>query len=551
MTDVCVQFGSSLRINCSSSMTVDLSYVKWHLDNRLLANAFGVSALEFVSVNQSNSGIYECLHTDDSLVYSVNRITVFQPIRFLSPVSYEVSIGQDFQITCEATGYPELTYSWSRSGIPIGSNSVSLSIQNMSLSDTGEYLCFIYNECEQKEVKISVSLSQQFSLSGGVIIGIVVVVIIIAFVTIILLFISMVQLRKYIQHIAGGSKSGSRGGTNISFRRNKSFANSSSHRDSISEMFVNEGVIHNNPVFIEGSTNGKAAFIGNLIGIPQHQPEKQKPRFPLVASATGVKQYSSDDLDIAPKPEPELSPDVKRSKSLKYQKPRTSPIKLAPYEHRFSPPRSHSNQIPQKELSKTKESSEDVARKQELFQTENVSTVMKRKISLEDDLSVTPGDISDFLANEMTGTDSDLEGEFVAPLPIRLPRFGAKRAVQKDDTFLRQSRKHNSDLSWDELDKHFHVLDTFVASGATKRAIRVTTATTRSSHNLESIVEESNSMVGLSEGVSKVAVKDVSHLVYKVTDIDEVDPWVDRDISNIPREIVATRTKRFDSKYFN
>ena len=555
VTDMCVQFGSSWRVNCSSSMTVDTMFVVWYLDDILLSNSFGIYTLEFGSVGQSDSGVYKCLNTDDnSIIYSINELTVFQPIKFISPVSYEVSIGQDFQIFCEASGYPELTYSWSRNGVPIGTSSMSLLIQNVSLSDTGEYSCSISNDCDQIEVRISVSLYQPVSLSGGIIIGIVVAVIIVSFVTIIFMFISMVQLRKYLRHhFFGGSKGGSRGGTNISFRRNKSFANSSSHRDSISEMFVNEGVIHDNPVFTEGSGNERAAFIGNLIGIPQHKPDIQKPLFSLVDSATGVKQYSSDDLDITPKPEPEpeLTPDVKRSRSLKYTKPQSSPIKLAPYEHRFSPPRYHDDKVKQKEHSKVKELSQDVAKQHQLFRTENVSSVMKRKISLEDDLSVTPGDISDFLTNEITGNDSDSDEEFVAPLPIRMPRSGAKREVQKDNIILKQTQKHNSDLSWDELDKHFHVLDTFVVPGAARRARPVTTVTTRPSRNLESIVEESNSMVRLSEEVSRVAVKNASNLVYKVTDIDEVDPWVVRDISNIPREIVATRTKRFDSKYFN
>ena len=553
MTEECVQFGSSWSVNCSSSLTVDPAFVAWRLNDTLLTDYMYMGALEFESVSQSDSGVYECYNIDNSLVYSANTLTVFQPIRFISPLSYDVSIGQDFQIFCVASGYPELAYSWSMSGVPIGTSSMSLSILNVSVSDIGEYSCLISNECEQIEVVISVSLSQQVSLSGAVIIAIVVGVIIVSFVAIICMFISMVQVSKYVRHLVSGSKSGSRRSTNISFRRNKSFAHSSSHRDSISEMFVKEGVIHSNPVFIEGSTNEKSAFIGNLIGIPQHQSENQKPEIPLVASATEVKQYSIDDLEIKPKPEPEveLTPDVKRSRSLKYSKPQPPPSKLAPYEHRFSPPRYHDNQKQQKKLPETRESSQSVAKQQKLFQAENMITVMKRKISLEDDLSVTPGDISDFLTNEMSGNDSNSDEELVAPLPIRMPRSGATRETQKEDTILKQTQRHNSDLSWDELDKHFHVLDTYVTPGATKRAKRVSTVTTKPSPNLESIVEESNSMVRLSEEVSKVAVKSMPQLVYKVTDIDEVDPWIERDISNIPKEIVATRTKRFDSKYFH
>ncbi|KAI6649186.1 NACHT and WD repeat domain-containing protein 1-like [Oopsacas minuta] len=574
-TEECVLIGSSWCLNCSSNLQPGVeSHIIWKVNGRINQSYEQMVSIKFDPVDQSNSGDYECSNIMTSEIYSTNQITVYQPIKVLSSLNYFITLGEDFDIFCRADGIPELSYSWFRNGSLIGTGTNTISIQDATISDTGEYQCLIANECTQLKQRIIVSPFQPIMLSEGVIIAIVIGTILCVFVTVVCLFISMLQVRKYIHHLSDGSKGGSRHSTNISLRRKHSFKSSSSHRNSISDMFVQEGVIHENPVFTDGLANQKSAYIGQLIGIPQ--TEDQVSHLSLAGSTTGGKSYSSDDLELKLTDKLELAPDVRRSRSLSYAKTEIPETKLAPYEHRFSPSRSLRNQNGQSEFSKRKVSkertiSEMVAEKRRIFDPtatntsppkafyaksepkqglvpKETKTVLKRKISLDDDLRVTPGDISDFLTKEIPGNSSDSDEDMVAALPLRMPHSGAIRLAQDENILLKEINKFkpelNTELTWDELDKHFHVLDTFVTPGATQRLRNVSTHA-----NLDPILEESPSTIQLAEEASRVAVyKRPKDRRWKVTNIDEVDPWAVRDISNIPTKIVATRSKRFDRK---
>ena len=580
-TETCVLIGSSWYANCTT-YPVNEEFIVWKKDGLLLEEYSKQPTIQIYPIDQSHAGIYVCMNIDSLIIYSTHKLTPYRPIKLVSPTSYQINIGDDLNIYCQATGIPELTYSWFRYGVLLGSGTDTYSITNATVSDTGVYECQISNECTYLELNIEVTIYRPIALAEGFIIGIVIGLIFVAFLCIICVFVSLVHLRKFLRHQTTGSKSGSNISSQPRLRRKRSFA-SSSHRNSISDMFVQEGVIHENPVFSESAANEMSAKIGNLIGIPQLQSDLDKiSHLSLGGSTTGGKSYSSDDLDLKPIEKPDLNTtDVRRSKSLSYSR---VPIqeykpKLAPYEHRFSPGRTHRYQSkplefsPQK-VSKERIISEVVAKKRKIFdQPESEpsppkystirklgqsampelvpkprKTVFLRKISLDDELSVTPGDLADFLTNEMAANESDSDEELVAPLPIRMPHSTETRQVQEDTFFLQEVRKVKPELSWDELDKHFHVLDTFVTSGATrhKRASGITG--TKPVPNLESIAEESPSMIRLVEEVSRVAVKKRQNMRQKVSHIDERDPWAEGDISYIPTEIVATRSKKFDNK---
>ena len=589
-TDRCVVIGSSWHANCSSS-SLNEQFIIWKKDGILKTEYNKETVIQIDSVNQSHAGVYTCLNIQSFFIYSTHKLTPYQPIKFLSPTSYQITLGDNFVIYCHASGLPELTYVWFLNGTFLGSGTDMYSITEADISNLGIYECQITNECDDLKQNIRVSIYRPMSFSEGLIIGFVIGTIILLFLGIICVFVSLVQIRKYIRHHSSGSKSGTDISNQSRLRRKRSFGHSSSHRNSISEMFVQEGIIHENPVFIEGAANEKAATIGNLIGIPQIKPDLDEISHLSLAGSTGGKCYSSDDFDLKLTEKQELNTtDVRRSKSLSYSRvsARDMQQKLAPYEHRFSPSRAHRYQskpleFSPKNVSRERTISEVVAKKRKIFdqpepepsppkystvrklgqselpefmnlelKPESVpkprKTVFQRKISLDDELSVTPGDVADFLTNQMAANDSDSDEELLPPLPIRRPHSTETRHFQADTFRLGDSRKTYPELSWDELDKHFHVFDTFVVPGASRQKDVSSTTGTKIVANLESIAEESPSMVQLAEEVSRVAVKKRQIRRQKVSHIDEGDPWKEGDVSYIPKRIVETRSKRFDTK---
>ena len=585
-TDKCVLIGSSWHANCSSS-SLNAEFIIWKKDGRLVMEYNKQTSIQINSVDQSNAGVYTCLNTDTYQIYSTHTLTPYQPIKFNSPNSYQINIGDSLVLLCEASALLNLTYTWFRNGTLLGSGTTMYSLTDTTSSDLGLYQCQVTNQCTELRQDIYVTIYSLNSLSEAFIIGFVIATIMLSFFCVICVFVSLVQLRKFLRHKSSGSKSGSNISKRARLRRHRSFGHSSSHRNSISDMFLQEGVIHENPVFSEGAANEMPATIGNLIGIPRNQSDLDEISHLSLAGTTGGKCYSSDDLDL----KQELNTtDIRRSKSLSYSRVAAEEAKpkLAPYEHRFSPGRAYRYQTKPLEFSpkrapKERIISEAVARKQKIFdqpepepsppeyatirklgqsalpeymelklKPESIpkprKTVLKRKISLDDELSVTPGDVADFLTNEIPANDSDSEEELVAPLPIKRPRSTETRHIQDDTFLLGEVRKTNPELSWDELDKHFHVLDTYVFP-APSRQKRVTTISgTKPVPNLESIAEESPSMVRLAEEVSRVAVKKRHNRRLKVSQLDERDPWMEGDFSHIPKKIVATRSKRFDTK---
>ncbi|RYY90691.1 MAG: HYR domain-containing protein [Chitinophagaceae bacterium] len=60
-----------------------------------------------------------------------------------------------FSVTASGSG---LLYQWYRSGTPVGANSATLTLSNISISDTGRYTCTVYNACDRSEISAVATL---------------------------------------------------------------------------------------------------------------------------------------------------------------------------------------------------------------------------------------------------------------------------------------------------------------------------------------------------------------------------------------------------------
>ena len=582
----CVLVGSTLRKNCSSND----SNAFWYRNSSIFQRS---PHFEINVFTESNSGIYVCAHFNTLEVYSNYTLVAFEPIRIHSPLSYTVVLNETADILCSVTGRPELNFSWVLNNIPLNlpPNTKNIYIPSVSPDDIGTYECQVTNKCEKVTFTISVSMItiNTFQLSQGAIIGIVVVVILCLFMSITCGFVACIQVRKYCRTVIRGSKSGSSRGSLYSdqskLRQKKSIIHSSSHRNSITDLFVQDGIVHDNPVFIEGIANEKGRAFSNLIGIPQTQLETERTsHLSLAGSTTGGKHYSSDDLELKPVEDLEPTPEIKRSKSMRTSRVEKKEFlteisyeKPAPYEHRFSPKVSHSNprNVPVLISSRGMRISDTIAETRKKFDNPDLNSSppnfraqfevelktnlapivdKQRKISLDDSLRVTPGDLSDFLMlGAKEESDSSDEDELVSALPIKMPHSSATRHSQEQSAALKEFQKPKRDVSFDELDKHFHVLDTFVSPAtflSDTRQKRISSAVTKSK-NLESILEESPSMVRMAEsGSTRLGVRRAVSAQQKVSRFhDEGDPWKAEELANIPNRIVATRSMRFDPDY--
>jgi len=132
------------------------------------------------SYSTTEAGDYTCEVSGDcgSVVSNPATVTVnTTPTITMQPVSAELVEGNDTSFTVEATG-SDLSYQWRKDGSDLsetsnitGTNTKTLSIENIVLADAGDYTCYISNDCGNVttdkavlSVTVNINLVEKYNL---------------------------------------------------------------------------------------------------------------------------------------------------------------------------------------------------------------------------------------------------------------------------------------------------------------------------------------------------------------------------------------------------
>ncbi len=144
--------GTNVILSVTASGTAPLSY-QWQLNGNNLAGQTS-STLLLASVQASQAGIYTVVVSNPANVpvksapatLTVNTV----PVITVQPLSLTGALGSNVTFTVSATGPGILRYSWSHNGAVIpGATQVTLSLNNISFSDIGNYTVTVANDTGQ------------------------------------------------------------------------------------------------------------------------------------------------------------------------------------------------------------------------------------------------------------------------------------------------------------------------------------------------------------------------------------------------------------------
>ncbi|XP_025100303.1 cell adhesion molecule 1-like isoform X1 [Pomacea canaliculata] len=115
----------------------------------------------------SNTNTDDCTNPNTGFCRNGERMLVFYPVSIsLSPQTPAITVdqGSDYSLTCNAEGYPQPVLRWYKNSDPnytLGTNS-TLKLQNLTLSDSGVYVCIGSNNIngaqlnDSKQVEITI-----------------------------------------------------------------------------------------------------------------------------------------------------------------------------------------------------------------------------------------------------------------------------------------------------------------------------------------------------------------------------------------------------------
>jgi kumamolisin len=145
--------GSNLSLTVVASGTAPLSY-QWYLSGSPISGA--TSSIYNINVTSASSGVYYVTVTNayGSVTSNQAAITVtipaVPPTIAVQPVSQNVNLGSNLNLSVVATGTAPLAYQWNFNSIPItGANASTYTINSIALNQAGVYSVSISNSAGQ------------------------------------------------------------------------------------------------------------------------------------------------------------------------------------------------------------------------------------------------------------------------------------------------------------------------------------------------------------------------------------------------------------------
>ena len=122
--------------------------IRWTRNGNVISGATGTS-YTVSNATTGSAGTYSCSVTDGELTVNCNNfaLTVNQIVRITAqPSNQAVNEGVDVQLNVTATGTGPLSYQWHFNSQPIsGATSASLSLNDVTVDDDGNYYCVVTN----------------------------------------------------------------------------------------------------------------------------------------------------------------------------------------------------------------------------------------------------------------------------------------------------------------------------------------------------------------------------------------------------------------------
>ncbi|MGD9201149.1 MAG: PKD domain-containing protein [Chitinispirillia bacterium] len=142
-----VEIGGSALFSVSATGTPSLSY-QWQKNGSDISGAID-STYSINPVAQSDSGWYKVAVSTIAGDVVSDSAYLFVPVPVVitsQPTDTAVMLGNPFSLSISATGQPPLEFKWLKSGTDSSGASDVMSIGNAAFSDTGFYICKVYNQ---------------------------------------------------------------------------------------------------------------------------------------------------------------------------------------------------------------------------------------------------------------------------------------------------------------------------------------------------------------------------------------------------------------------
>ncbi|CAD5123226.1 DgyrCDS11587 [Dimorphilus gyrociliatus] len=144
-----VRMNSTVHLDCRVEGYPTPS-ILWYYNGRLLAKANGSEVLKIRKVSITNSGLYECVATNEAGQSEKHfNVNFHQPAYFISPEPghkvTKLTLNRSLVLSCRVGGYPTPNIIWEKDSRRLNWRKENLRIGSATLADAGLYRCIASN----------------------------------------------------------------------------------------------------------------------------------------------------------------------------------------------------------------------------------------------------------------------------------------------------------------------------------------------------------------------------------------------------------------------
>jgi hypothetical protein len=154
--------GDTVMLECTSVVGLNHTY-QWQVNGTNLANET-LPILKLPKITADSGGEYTCVVTNPAGSHNMSTFLFVYPYFLSHPGDVQVSLGSTILLTCDAVGFPNPEYLWTRADGRTIRSDVSdrrvLNIIDVLFGDGGEYYCHASGR--------GMSLQSQGSIISGI-----------------------------------------------------------------------------------------------------------------------------------------------------------------------------------------------------------------------------------------------------------------------------------------------------------------------------------------------------------------------------------------------
>ncbi|XP_018006965.1 nephrin isoform X2 [Hyalella azteca] len=161
-----VSEGESISLNATVLAKPSAVTYTWHFGGQLITSS---SVMNITNISRTDDGIYtvKATNSEGSVTKDIALKVKFAPVILTKDEKFTVNTNDSVELTCRATGLPKPTFSWHRGTEDISSKATQyddssvLTIQRVSASDTGRFLCRAKNEVGKDSANFTVLVNHK------------------------------------------------------------------------------------------------------------------------------------------------------------------------------------------------------------------------------------------------------------------------------------------------------------------------------------------------------------------------------------------------------